>query len=88
MAEKTATHIAYALRRENPAEPLRRERRVKGYWIEIGYAQIDSAGTVHHVFLDRMPIGGFTGHVYLSPVGVKPPEPEAQPERPSPEDGH
>jgi hypothetical protein len=34
------------------------------------------------VFLDRLPIGGFTGHVFLSPVGVKMPDPEPQPERP------
>ena len=82
MIEKPATHTAYALRRENPAEPLRRERRVKGYWIEIGSARIESAGNEHHIFLDRLPIGGFTGHVYLCPVGVKPPDPEGEPDRP------
>lgn len=87
MTEKPATHTAYALRRENPAEPLRRERRDKGYWIEIGNARIESAGNEHHIFLDRLPIGGFTGHVYLCLVGVKPPDPEAQPERPTGEDG-
>ncbi len=86
MSEKNATHTAYALRRENPAEALRRERRAKGYWIEIGTARIESDGSAHHVFLDRMPIGGFTGHIYLSPIGVKPPEPETGPERPSGED--
>ena len=82
MTEKPPTHTAFALRRESPTEPLKRERRVKGYWIEIGTARIETAGEVHHVFLDRMPIGGFTGHVYLSPLGVKPPDPESQPERP------
>ena len=86
MTEKPATHTAYALRRENPAEPLKRERRVRGYWIEIGHARIEPGGSVHHLFLDRLPVGGFSGHVYLSPVGVKPPEPEPQPERPSGED--
>lgn len=83
MTEKPPTHTAYALRRENPAEPLKRERRVKGYWIEIGHACIESDEDLHHLFLDRLPLGGFTGHVYLSPVGVKPPEPEPEPERPS-----
>jgi hypothetical protein len=29
-----------------------------------------------------LPIGGFTGHVFLSPIGVKPPDPEPQTERP------
>jgi hypothetical protein len=88
MAEKPSTHTAYALRRENPAEPLRRERRAKGYWIEIGQAHIDSDGNVHHIFLDRMPIGGFTGHVYLSPIGVRPPDPETEPARPPGDDAH
>jgi hypothetical protein len=32
--------------------------------------------------LDRLPIGGFTGHIDLSPVGVKPPDPDPQSERP------
>jgi hypothetical protein len=82
MAEKPATHTAYAVRRESPAEPLRRERRAKGYLIEIGNAHIDSAGDEHHVFLDRLPIGGFNGHIYLWPIGVEPPNPEHQPERP------
>jgi hypothetical protein len=88
MTEKPPTHTAYALRRENPAEPLKRERRVKGYWIEIGNARIETDGDVHHIFLDRMPIGGFTGHVYLSPVGTNPPDPEAQPERPGADGAH
>ena len=82
MTEKPATHTAYALGRENPDDPLKRAGRVKGYWIEVGIAWIESAGNEHRVFLNRLPTGGFTGHVYLCPVGVKPPEPEAQPERP------
>ncbi|HEY1757671.1 MAG TPA: hypothetical protein VGG72_20025 [Bryobacteraceae bacterium] len=82
MTEKPATHIAYALQRENPADPFRRERRVKAYWIEIGNCWIESAGAPHRIFLNRLPTGGFTGHLYLWPVGVIPPEPEAQPERP------
>ena len=68
------THAAYALRRES---------RAKSRYIEVGHARIEKTGDVHHVFLDRLPIGGFAGHVYLSPIGVKPPDPEAEPERPS-----
>jgi hypothetical protein len=69
------THGAYALRRES---------RLRSRWIEIGYARIEGASNgVHHVFLDRLPVGGFTGHVTLSPIGKKPPDPEPQPERPS-----
>jgi len=74
MAEKPPTHAAYALRRES---------RLRSRYIEIGHARIEKAGDVHHLFLDRLPIGGFTGHIFLSPVGVKPPDPETQPERPT-----
>jgi hypothetical protein len=86
MIEKPATHTAYAVRRENPNDPLRRERRAKAYWMEVGSARIDTASNEHHVFLDRLPLGGFTGHIYLSPIGTKPPELETQPERPTGED--
>jgi hypothetical protein len=74
MADKhPQTHDAYALRRES---------RLRSRWIEVGHASVDtSSATVHHVFLDRVPIGGFTGHIYLSPKGVKPPDPE--PHRPN-----
>jgi hypothetical protein len=36
-----------------------------------------------HVFLDTLPIGGFTGYVYLSPVGARPPVLEPAPHRPN-----
>jgi hypothetical protein len=75
MADKPPTHAAYALRRES---------RVRSRWIKIGDAHMENTPEgVHHVFLDRLPIGGFTGHIYLSPVGVKPTDPEPQPERPT-----
>ena len=57
-----------------------------GRWLEIGTGRDDQDGAVH-VFLDRMPIGGFTGYVYLAPIGVKPPITEPHPERPDPMDG-
>ncbi len=34
------------------------------------------------VFLDRLPIGGFSGGVLLSPIGTVPPLPEPPPRRP------
>ena len=34
------------------------------------------------VFLDRLPIGGFSGGVLLSPIGIVPPLPEPPPRRP------
>lgn len=72
MVENNPTHIAYALRREG-----KRTSR----WLEIGKARFEGNGAVH-VSLDRTPIGGFNGYVYLSPIGVKPPLAESEPDRP------
>jgi hypothetical protein len=67
---------------------LRRESRVKSRYIEIGTARIEQGSSkIHHIFLDRLPIGGFTGHIYLSPIGVKPADPDSQPARPSDGEG-
>jgi hypothetical protein len=73
MTENSPTHAAYALRKES---------RQRSRYIEIGHARIEKSGDLHHIFLDRLPIGGFTGHVFLSPVGLKLPDPAPQPERP------
>jgi hypothetical protein len=73
MTEEAPTHIAHALRKES---------RQRSRYIEIGHARIEKDGGIHHVFLDRLPVGGFTGHVFLSPIGVKLIDPEEQPERP------
>jgi hypothetical protein len=74
MTEKAPTHNAYALKRDS---------RIRGRMIEIGHARIESDGTaVHRVVLDRLPTGGFTGDVFLYPVGIKPTDPDPQPERP------
>lgn len=59
------THIAYASKREG----TRRLPRVR--FLEIGTARIDESG--YHVFLDRLPIGGFTGYLRLWPIGSTPP---------------
>jgi hypothetical protein len=75
MADRPWTHNAYALRRDS---------RHRSRYIEIGHALIASdTGAIHHIYLDRLPIGGFTGHILLSLKGVKPPDPEAHPERPA-----
>ena len=60
---------------------MRREGKKHGRWLEIGTARLDSDGVIR-VFLDRTPIGGFSGYAYLSPNGTKPPNP--QPEWPAP----
>jgi hypothetical protein len=78
MLDKPSTHTAFALRREN---------RVSSRYVEIGRARIErDAGGAHHVYLDRLPIAGFSGHVYLSPNGVKPTDPEPEAERPGQDD--
>ena len=69
---KAPTHTAFALKREG---------KRYGRWLEIGSARQESSGVIH-LNLDRTPTGGFNGYVYLSPVGMKPPEPESPPQRP------
>jgi hypothetical protein len=75
--DKDPTHTAYALKRDG-----KRPNR----WLEIGKARLEGDARVIHVSLDRTPVGGFNGYVYLSPVGVKPPDLESQPHRPSGEE--
>lgn len=73
---RTPTHTAFALRREG---------KKHGRWLEVGTARQESSG-VMHLFLDRMPIGGFSGYVHLSPKGTTPPAPEpVRPEQPFPD---
>jgi hypothetical protein len=70
MPKPLANYTAYVLKRET---------RTSGRWLEIGTAYIQSDGKAggHHVYLDRLPIGGFGGHILLQPIGVKPPDPPA-----------
>jgi hypothetical protein len=68
----THTHDAFSLKKEN---------KKYGRWLEIGKARVEGKDKPAHIFLDRVPVGGWNGYVYLSPIGVKPPEPE--PQRPS-----
>ena len=67
---KAPTHTAFALKREG---------KKHGRWLETGTARQEETGVIH-LFLDRTPIGGFNGYVYLAPIGTQPPQPE--PERP------
>jgi hypothetical protein len=52
-----------------------------GRWLEIGVARAEDDGTIR-LFLDRLPLGGFTGGVLLSPRGTTPALPEPPPRRP------
>jgi hypothetical protein len=69
---KAPTHTAFAFKREG---------RKFGRWLEIGVARAEDDGQIR-VFLDRLPIGGFTGGVLLSPIGTVPAVPEPPPRRP------
>lgn len=62
------THTAFALKREG---------KRYGRWLEIGAARQEDTGVIH-LFLDRTPIGGFNGYVYLAPIGAQPPQSEPQ----------
>jgi hypothetical protein len=79
MPKVAPTHIAYVLKRET---------RTTGRWLEIGSGRIDLDGNsgAHHIFIDRLPVGGFGGHILLQPVGIRPPDPNSVPERPGEEE--
>lgn len=68
---KEPTHAAFAMKRLS---------KTRFSWLEIGTGRLDDNGAFHG-FLDRLPIGGFTGYVQFVPIGTQPPLPE--PERPS-----
>lgn len=72
---RAPTHTAFAFKREG---------RKFGRWLEIGVARAEEDGQVR-VFLDRLPIGGFTGGVLLSPIGTVPEVPPP-PRRPGDND--
>jgi hypothetical protein len=65
---KAPTHIAYSRQRIG---------KTSFVWLEIGQGRLDGDG-VFHGLLDRLPIGGFSGHVYFAPIGGPPPEEEPQ----------
>lgn len=81
MRKPLTTHTAYVLKRET---------RTTGRWLDIGTAYIDSDGAprAHQVYIDRLPVAGFSGNIRLQPNGVKPPDPEPEllPGRPAASD--
>lgn len=73
MSKRNPTHNVFVLRRET---------RTRFRWLEIGEAelQLDGRNGSHHVYIDRLPVGGFTGHIALHPRGTRPPDPLPEPE--------
>ena len=72
-AGKKPTHTAFALKREGKRQQFRR-------WLEVGIGWQREDGSFHG-FLDRTPIGGWTGFVHFEPTGKGPPP--LPPERPA-----
>jgi len=68
---KARTHTAWSMQRIG---------KRFGPWLEVGSGGIDQDGV--HLYLDRLPVGGFNGYVRLTPKGAPPPMP--QPQRPTP----
>jgi hypothetical protein len=70
MAErKPHTHRAYATKREGD----------KVRWLEIGVAAWHADGKGCDVYLDRLPVGGFSGHIQVRANDLTPGAPETQP---------
>jgi len=67
------THTAFIFKREG-------KKPTQGRWLECGMGRIERDGKVN-VYLDRLPVGGFSGRVHLVKTGDKPPA--SEPERPA-----
>jgi hypothetical protein len=86
MADKPMTHTAWAYHR------VHTRRGASGYWLEVGKGRRgdEANGYEDAVYLDRTPIGGWTGAIRLRPIGAGPPAPPP-PQRPAqaqqPDDG-
>ena len=63
---KEPTHTAFALKRANKRQFIS---------VEIGKGRQEANGAFH-AYLDRLPIGGFSGYVQFVPIGKEPPEPQ------------
>jgi hypothetical protein len=73
------THTAFIFKREG-------KRPNQGRWLECGVARDEKDGTVN-VYLDRLPVGGFSGRVHLAKRGTTPGLPEPAPQRPGQAEG-
>lgn len=73
---KAPTHTAYAFRREG-------KKFLRS--LEVGTGREEGDGKFS-VFLDRTPLGGWTGYVLLCPIGTTPTVPDPKPQRPAGDD--
>jgi hypothetical protein len=61
-SHKERTHVAFGFRREG---------KKSGRLVEIGTGHFDADRTHAHLYLDRTPLNGFTGYIFLMPKGEK-----------------
>jgi hypothetical protein len=75
MTDKAMTHTAWGYHRVHA-----RRGAAAGYWVEIGKGRHGDADNGHEdiVYLDRTPLGGWTGAIRLKPIGAGPPVPPPQ----------
>jgi hypothetical protein len=68
-----------------PAMIFKREgkRPNQGRWLECGGGRVEKDGSVN-IYLDRIPIGGWSGRVFMAGPDGKPPE--EKPARPGDDD--
>jgi hypothetical protein len=55
-------------------------------WLQVGKGRIDTdenGNSSAHNFQDLTAIGGWSGYTCLLPIGIRPKDPEAKPQRPS-----
>ena len=62
------------------------KRPNQGRWLECGVARAEGDGTIN-LYLDRLPVGGFSGKVHLARLGDIPAIPEPKPQRPGQAEG-
>jgi hypothetical protein len=72
------THTAFIFKREG-------KKPTQGRWLECGVGRAEPDGNIN-VYLDRLPVGGFSGKVHMVKIGEEPFAPEPAPQRPADED--
>ena len=76
---KPRTHTAWAIQQQ------RKGRLIYTRALEVGDGRFDTerdGSTSAHLFLDRLPLGGFSGYLKLISKGVAPNPPPPTPSRP------
>jgi hypothetical protein len=69
------THTAFIFKREG-------KRPDQGRWLECGVARLETDGKVN-CYLDRLPVGGFSGKIHMVKIGDTPQIAELKPQRPA-----